>query len=433
MPINPQIPLAVNPPAPIANPLQTLRDVMTVKDEQMQHQQRIQIASDEAAVREALAAHPDDIDEAIGALSRSGHGPAALKLREVAIKQREAVADALKKHLDVETAQLAYGTQIVQGVRDQGSLTTAKRLLGALNPDVAAQLPDTWDDVETPKAVEYLRSIGMKASEYNTVQHNALTLARDAAKDAPNTVAKWMEAIGTTLSATSTDELWQQNLNAFKELGAPKKVLEMFAPTYSPASATQAGDLAMTPTQRASAKVSELNAQTAVTNAETSQQRARTAAAREGRIAREGTGGTGGSGKAGGVTIAQRNQAERWKQAQLDRLEAEFKEKVDEVPEGKERSDKEQVTYDKAVRALEAAKLRIENSFRSQIGLSAHRTLPAEWGGSAAPTATPAPAAPPAQKAGGGNIVTVKAPNGKAYTFPTQAAADAFKKAAGIQ
>lgn len=251
MSIDPQIPLAAKAPqAP--DLLHSLGDVMTIQEKRYEQSLRVQAAADQAALQEAMAVHPNDPDAVSLTLQEAGHGTVALKFDAAMAEQRKRHIETLKAENELGRAQLEQGLQVVQGIRDQGTLSAAKAYLQQHVPQLASVLPDQWDDPDeqgnskAQQAVDYLRSIGLKAQEYNTWQSQLL----DRIAKRPKTEQEWLSVTGQVMSGAHTPELWGIYRDALRAQGAPRSVLGLVPEQFDPEAPNRMGELGMTPTER---------------------------------------------------------------------------------------------------------------------------------------------------------------------------------------
>ncbi|MCE5247954.1 hypothetical protein LLG88_13665 [bacterium] len=378
MGIDPNIPLAARAPqAP--NVLQKLGDVMALKDRQLETQARVQAAGDDAALREAMAQHPDDPEAVSNTLQQSGHGAAALRFESAIAAQRKTHLDTLKAENDVYRQQLEQGLQVVQGVKDQGTLTAAKGYLQKYEPRLAAMLPDVWDEPDASgqskarQAVDFLRGIGMKASEYTTWQNEMLTHLEKR----PKTEQDWLALSGQIMSGAKTPELWSTYRGILRAQGAPQTVLALVPEQYDEKAPDRMATLAMTPEER------RRLADTAESRAE--QKRHNLELERQSQERNDRLGGQ------AGLSEAQKGAALRFRDARIDKLKAAYKWDGDSrkwVGKGEEIDDDE----------FQGRLLEIENSYRAQTNQETVGSL-AEAGWKVKGVNTPA-WEPPSQNAG---------------------------------
>ena len=168
MPIDPRIPLEAGRGvlAPAQSFATTLRDLESVKAQrylnqereaqtktrELQNQQMIRNAAEEAAMSAAMAAAGGDPTKAIEILRRGGHVRGAEVLEKVVIDRAKDRAESQKKTIDAHLEALKIQSQLASGITSQGSLDATRSLMMAMDkgmgPDshMADALPKLYDD-----------------------------------------------------------------------------------------------------------------------------------------------------------------------------------------------------------------------------------------------------------------------------------------------
>lgn len=277
MPINPSIPLSVQPMAPMRTPLEQASRVATLRQAQQREalgrQELVQgqlktdamvrEAQDEAAVRAAFQQYGNDADKILEALYRTAPD-AATKFQTFLVTQRTNQVKLLTEQFKLHQTRLETASQLVQGMTPENAATVKQAVAGALGPELAANLPDA-PDPNDPTALEAFNqkreaalAWGMKASDYTSRMHYAAQDAMDALTKKGDAAQKWQSATASALSVASSDQEWQQTLGMLKQLGAPASVLGMFPAVWSPENAEKAGAMGLTPQQRATLSQTEV-------------------------------------------------------------------------------------------------------------------------------------------------------------------------------
>ncbi len=356
MPLDPRIPLQTQLPS-YRPPLQTLgalaeldqRDQIAEQRQAMAEQRRRALEDDEA-IRTTLQ-QTGNPDLAIESLFRQGRSGAAGALSKSVHDWRKEQAEQIKRDADNAHAATKLATQIFQGVTDQSSYTAAKKAAASFVPkEFMADLPELYD----AQAVAQVVSFGTGRTQFLKQQrdaiddaHKALERERADAKNADDYLKNrreawehWQKAASGFFSSARNQQEWDRATQMLTLGGAPPDLLAGYGRQFSPAAAARARDLSMTPKERADVahqQVTEDQAQQQIN-------------LRKQEVAQN---------PQKDMNTRAHAQAERWKQAQYGAIEKDLREWVaengDPTPE--------------MLGEIADRKLRVEDSFRDQVGL----------------------------------------------------------------
>lgn len=253
MPLDPNIILGVQPPAPPPSPLAMVEQVARLQDVREQAEQRRlagekarQDAADQAAMRNALAATGGDVDKALPQLYQI-NPRAAATLQENVGKARKETLDAAGKQLDTKIKTIQYGAGLFQDVHDQASYDLAMPWLRQLAPDQADAMGPVYDEGR----VKALIAAGTDAKD--RLELHKLALTHYANGDFNRSVGTALSAIKPTDPNAVTQ--WNKVLADAKEMGVPDVVLNAYGAASPGEDLTTrvqgAATQAMTPKERA--------------------------------------------------------------------------------------------------------------------------------------------------------------------------------------
>lgn len=223
---------------------------------------------DDTAMRSAIQKHatPDgvDFDTVIDDLNSTGHGTAAFKVKEAAIKQRKDQADQVKASLDATEANLKIATRMVQGldaevqenpVGAEDAFQRTKKYLGSIvGPQLADQLGDKYDPVRLKAALTWGREAGSQIEAQRFAFDQAQALAkdeRDGTIKSAEALDKWTKIAGNSLAMTQSPEQWARAKQLISDQGgrSAKAALDQFG-DFSPEAVARAAQLGMDTKQR---------------------------------------------------------------------------------------------------------------------------------------------------------------------------------------
>jgi hypothetical protein len=241
MPIDPRIPLGVNPPQ-IQSPFEAIGAIAQLQGIREQTEARRlaaekarQQAMDEAAIRRTLTETGGDIEQALPRL-RMIAPKAALEFEtEIAKRQKEGL-EAHKAKLETSKTQLELGIKLLQGVTDQGTYDLVRPMIGTMAPQIAEAMGPTYD----PGRVQQFLQVGLTQKDIYDRRQDALKLFAEG---------KANEALGTYLSTAQTAEEWNGIKAAAKAQHVPDELIAPFG-EFSPANVARAGQLAISPAKR---------------------------------------------------------------------------------------------------------------------------------------------------------------------------------------
>jgi len=371
-----------------------------------------------------------DPKELIAILEREGYRDEAAKVRADYTKQGEDILKGLHDRVNQHKTVFGQGAQLLSEVEKNPALYPEIRpqlveLASGIDPQLATEIPEQYE----PEKVRGLLQFATTAAADSAMRSKALDqlqarrTQRLGVEEADTKDREWL---GNWLSTAKSSEDWQASLEQAKNIGVPDTTLAQFGAWDQDAPA-RAAQLAVGPQAPATAGSKEDlyrayakavgKPYVALTFAD--KLAADRAAATATRAPQRDP--------ASGVSQAQRAAAERWKQTELRKVEAAFKARQQNELGADQPIPGEWVTD------LEAEKDQIQQSYLEQLGLP-RTPAPDVRRAEAPPPPPPSPGAPlgaaPATAAPAGRFEVVT-PRGT-FTFPTQAAADAFKKAAGI-
>lgn len=157
-----RIPASVQPPELHAqSPLRTMGDVMSLRNQQrqgehleMQRQEDMRDAADDAAIREAWMPGQDgqiDYEGGIKRLFAGGHGSAAMKAQKAYWDHVKVQAQTAREQLATHESGLKFFGGLLKNVDNDATLGIAKQL-GANAPgpigEFAKSLPDSYDEAK---------------------------------------------------------------------------------------------------------------------------------------------------------------------------------------------------------------------------------------------------------------------------------------------
>lgn len=392
MPLNPNIPLSVGSTNRVATPTEAMGRALTLRKLQMeygaaqrQEADEIRAVQDEAAVRAAFQRYGNDSEKVLDALYRSSPG-AAQKYETHLTTQRMNQAKELGEQLKNYQTQLQTAGQLVQGMGRENAGSVKAAIAGMFGPEMANGLPDP-DDPDFDQKREAAISWGMTAAEY-TNRINAARQAMELAYESgmqnvpgmppgvrpglkPETAQHFRVAAATILPMSKSEEEYQKGLMTLREWGVPASILAEFPAVWSPENMKRIELMGITPEKRAEeARLAATQAETARHNVATEAVSRGQLAVSQGRLAlnRQQTAAGGGSaGLTPGQEATRKATAERWKQDQLQQLEKLAK------PQG----------YDLpallAPAELQIGRIRIENSYRIQVGEPVKKAEAEAW------------------------------------------------------
>ena len=244
MPINPNIALQVQP-AKINTPFENLDVVMqarqrqaVVQDAERKARAAQQAEQEAAAVRGILEQTGGDWDQALPQIRRVAPG-ASLEIEKQLGEARTKAIDAATKTLALERDLTSKYVRRLQAVPD-GDDELYQFVRGQMArelPDEAAMLPETYDKT----ALQRFSLIGLDADKVYARDQDALKLVLEG---------KWREAAGTSLSVATDAEDWNERIQGLRGLGMPASEIAQFG-SYSPENVQRAAVLSMTPEKRA--------------------------------------------------------------------------------------------------------------------------------------------------------------------------------------
>jgi hypothetical protein len=242
MPIDPNIPLSAVTRMPQAqSPLAMLGDVLQIQGMQarnrgyeQENQQRHELAEALRLFRQFAQQNPGDWEGALVEVAKQGYADQALVIAEQLGQARRADFMALRSQLDTESATLEQATQLYQGVTDQAGHDQFRAHVMQRAPDIGALIPEQY----TPEVGGRIRALGMKAADWNRTQKEAMdrVLSGD-----------WQGGIGWALSKSENPQLYAGVLELGRKMGAPKEILALFPPEWTPEAQAIAYDIAVKP------------------------------------------------------------------------------------------------------------------------------------------------------------------------------------------
>jgi len=229
--------------------------------------QKIRELEDEKAVNKALATFADP-EQAAQQLTLSGRGTAALKLREITDKQRDAYHRSLVAGLVLKKTQVDMGVSLINGITDEASFATLMPEVAKLSPEVANTIGPQWDPVETPKKLEQARYIGKSADEMLRTQAAALTKLGAAIKLGEDASG----AIAEALAGAEGPQMAQSALAVLKGYHLPKDqedaLIKKFDWSGTPEARARARNYALTVKQQEDLAMQQSRADEAVARRE---------------------------------------------------------------------------------------------------------------------------------------------------------------------
>ncbi len=263
MPIDPSIPLAARPMA-LVDPTQAMTQALTLREmgqrsayndarlrqQQMEDEQNRRALEDDEALRTTVQRHAQqggapDYDAIAADLDAQGRPGASMKVRAAVTEQRKKAADAAQTNLENGVKAVSFMSNLLRGVSDDAGYQQVRPQVVSMLGEHATMLPEVYDKPAIDRLVEQ----GLDAQE----RLERMRQANERIKNGPKTAQDWMGAAGQALSAAADAASWGQIRGGLQTLGAPAEVLAMFPVEFSPEAVGQAGQLAMTPEQRASA------------------------------------------------------------------------------------------------------------------------------------------------------------------------------------
>lgn len=236
MPLDPRIPLAIQPPPPPRDPFARMAELGAIK-QQMEAQAAQQRAIEaDRAVRDIMARYPNDPDRTLQALEQGGYGPEAVALAGKYAENRKKTADALKTDLDNQLSTFDLASRVLSSA-DERTYPLVRQMLSTIQ-GVGSLLPEQYD----PSAIERLMSVGMTAKD---------TLAQRAKAVERLRSGEDKQALAEYLATVQSPEEYQQVLQMAPQLGFADSVIGLFDPEFSPAAIEKARTMALTEKQRA--------------------------------------------------------------------------------------------------------------------------------------------------------------------------------------
>lgn len=111
----------------------------------LKRDQIAQASRDQAALRQAMARFPDDINQASTWLAQQGFGHVGTAIREEYGKAIKAEQDARKSTLDADEAQWKQLSALSTLMTDEQSYQNGRRMVLAADPQLGQFLPDAFD------------------------------------------------------------------------------------------------------------------------------------------------------------------------------------------------------------------------------------------------------------------------------------------------
>jgi YHS domain-containing protein len=252
-----------------------------------QAQERVRAASDDAAARTALMAHPNDPDAAVGTLIATGHPNAAFKIQSTLTAQRKAAAEAADAEIKTHTARANYIGQSLNGADPTNQADWSTRVNGILaqfaDPDERAQMAQQLAGAKTPDDVAKIRATGETTEKYLDQQQSALALLSSG---------KTMESAASLLLSQPDQAHYDAALSGMKSM-FPASIVAQMPTTFGPDSQAQLKQLAIPVAEQERFKgEAAARAQTAkneAANLAVSQARLKVEQDREGRLSSAGT------------------------------------------------------------------------------------------------------------------------------------------------
>jgi hypothetical protein len=227
MPLDPRIPLGVQPPQ-IAAPFEALQTIAQLQGIREQTEARRlaadaarQKAADEAAIRRVFQESGGDVDAAIKQL-RTVAPTASIAFEKSVADARKAAADEYHSRLTAKSAQLDFSTKAAGLVTDQPSLDAFNRTILALDPNMEPMLPKTW----APGVMDTLINMGLSAKDRADQRRQGLELFTKG--DAVRGLAQIVATVPPEEGAAGVTTI----LDNAKQLGTPAAVLDLFRGDY---------------------------------------------------------------------------------------------------------------------------------------------------------------------------------------------------------
>lgn len=248
MALDPSIITGVQP-AQVQSPFAAIGQIAQIEDVRAQVEQRRQAAekarqdaADQAQIRSVFANAGGDVDKGLADLYKV-NPRAAATLDEAVGKARKESRDAYGKDLDNRIKTLQFGAGVFDKVTDQTTYDLARPWLAQVAPDLAKQLPETYDKGR----VDALIAAGTDAKDRLELHKQALThLANGDYNKAASTAFSAINPQGPNPAAE-----WQTTAQALKEQGVPDSVLALYGSYTGPESVRAAATRGITPEKRA--------------------------------------------------------------------------------------------------------------------------------------------------------------------------------------
>jgi hypothetical protein len=375
--IDARIPLAAQfvPIKPVAH---SLRDAMQMREASDQMADRQRERTEQEAIREALRETEGDLEKALPKIRQAS--PTYALAVEQQVNERKRQAFALQSaELERNQKTMQNVGQILNGVTDETSYAAAVDTIHKLHdgmklPRIA--FPATYDK----KHVDGLRSQALTVQQQIENAHRELQLRLTGSATGSGTeferwLATWARDQKRPLDSVTADERLEL-----------RKKFE--------AASTGGGREPSSEFERGLLRYAQRIQGGGIQTLKDVPQHIEDAYRRSVQTGR-------GNGRDGGISAEAKATAERWKSEELRNLEATFKESFGLTTFGPER--------DAAEAEHEKAKLQIENSYRSQIGMPQLDALPERWNGH--------------KKKGGGKTAPQMAPRDEAKKLAAEWAA----------
>lgn len=210
--------------------------------------QTIQNARDDAAIRQAFAqasqngpADPNDVVNTLMGVAPS----AAMKLKTEIGNQQKTLAEAEKTRLESLTTRMTLASQAMRHAQDNPDDPNAYPLAkGVVESLTGAKLPDQAD----PSVIGQIVDQGTTAANAIRAKNNAV----DALLKSQQTQSGWLKSASQAFSLAQSPDDWAATGSHLYALGVPKAVIAQFGP-WSADAPKKAGELGMTPNERATA------------------------------------------------------------------------------------------------------------------------------------------------------------------------------------
>jgi hypothetical protein len=229
MPLDPRIPLGVQPPA-TTSPFEALQTVAQIQDLRERTEARRaaaeearQKAADQAAIRRVFQETEGDLELAIPRLRQIAPN-AALTFEKSLADTRKSVQDALHQQATTKSAQLDLAIKAAQGVTDEPTFQAFRRMVTALDPNMGEIVGTAYD----PASME--RVIGMGRSAKDRADQQAAGIKQVFGDNPVQGLAQYIAAVPPEEGAAKIAEI----LDNARQLGVPKAARDLFAgPDYA--------------------------------------------------------------------------------------------------------------------------------------------------------------------------------------------------------